>query len=643
MSGVKKMNIIIPLGGIGERFKKHGYKKPKALIKVFGKPILHYLLDNLKLEDVENVCIPYNNEYSFYNFEDTLIHNYPNITFKFIKLENNTEGAAETINIGLKTLGGASDNPVLCLDGDNFYTTDIISLWDSKNRIFTFDDLTDTSIYSYVNIRENRIIDIVEKEKISNNACSGAYGFSSSKQLLQYTQKILDNKIKQKGEYYTSTVIREMIKDGVIFDNLNINIQNYHCLGLPIQLRYFYNSYPRISSIDNKCNIPIQRICFDLDNTLVSYPKVKQDYSSVEPIQNNINFLKYLKSFGHTIIIYTARRMKTHGGNVGKCLCDIGKITFDTLTKFDIPFDEIYFGKPYADVYIDDLALNCYDNLEKELGYYIDKIAPRDFNTLELSSIETYKKKSEDLSGEIYYYKNIPYEIKDLFPIFIDYDIHNKWYVVEKINGITLSSLYVNELLTENTLIHVMNTIKRIQSVTIDATTVPNNLNIYSNYAAKLKNRYESYDYTQFKNHKEIFESLFIELTSYEMSRNGKCVVIHGDTVMTNILINNLNKIKIIDMRGKLGNDLTIYGDFLYDWAKLYQSLIGYDKVMSNKTISLTYESTMIKCFQKYFIEFYSEKYFETLKIIVKSLLFTLIPLHDNVLCLKYYELINCV
>ena len=96
-------------------------------------------------------------------------------------------------------------------------------------------------------------------------------------------------------------------------------------------------------------------------------------------------------------------------------------------------------------------------------------------------------------------------------------------------------------------------------------------------------------------------------------------------------------------MRGKLGNDLTIYGDFLYDWAKLYQSLIGYDKVMSNKTISLTYESTMIKCFQKYFIEFYSEKYFETLKIIVKSLLFTLIPLHDNALCLKYYELINCV
>ena len=43
--------------------------------------------------------------------------------------------------------------------------------------------------------------------------------------------------------------------------------------------------------------------------------------------------------------------MKTHNGNVGKILCDIGKITFNTLEKFNIPFDEIYFGKPYADVY----------------------------------------------------------------------------------------------------------------------------------------------------------------------------------------------------------------------------------------------------------------------------------------------------
>ena len=59
---------------------------------------------------------------------------------------------------------------------------------------------------------------------------------------------------------------------------------------------------------------------------------------------------------------------------------------------------------------------------------------------------------------------------------------------------------------------------------------------------------------------------------------------------MTNILINKYDKIKFIDMRGKQGKECTIYGDWLYDWAKLYQSLIGYDKILQDKNISLEYE-----------------------------------------------------
>ena len=44
------MIIIIPLGGIGSRFKKNGYNKPKALIKIFGKPILFWLIESLNIK-----------------------------------------------------------------------------------------------------------------------------------------------------------------------------------------------------------------------------------------------------------------------------------------------------------------------------------------------------------------------------------------------------------------------------------------------------------------------------------------------------------------------------------------------------------------------------------------------------------------
>ena len=48
----------------------------------------------------------------------------------------------------------------------------------------------------------------------------------------------------------------------------------------------------------------------------------------------------------------------------------------------------------------------------------------------------------------------------------------------------------------------------------------------------------------------------------------------------------------------------------------------------------------MINIFKKYFIDKYSEKDFENLKLITKSLLFTLIPLHNNEKCSKYYKLL---
>ena len=106
------------------------------------------------------------------------------------------------------------------------------------------------------------------------------------------------------------------------------------------------------------------RFCFDIDNTLVTNPEVPGDYASVKPIDKNIEFLRYLKSQGHTIVLHTARRMQTHGGNVGKILAEVGKLTFQTLESFEIPYDEIYFGKPSADFYIDDKAVHAFNDLE---------------------------------------------------------------------------------------------------------------------------------------------------------------------------------------------------------------------------------------------------------------------------------------
>ena len=291
------------------------------------------------------------------------------------------------------------------------------------------------------------------------------------------------------------------------------------------------------------------------------------------------------------------------------------------------------------------------------MGFYNNFIKPRDFNNIEISNIDIITKNGNDLSGEIFYYKNIPDSVKDLFPLFFNSD--DKSYQIEKINGITLTDLYLSELLTEEIFKHVMNSIIRLHDTNIlnnndktNNTIEENNINIdnsennieieqiYKNYANKVKKRYENYDYSRFENSEKLFQDLIEKLSQYENKNLGKIRIIHGDPVFTNIIINNYGKIKFIDMRGKIGEKLTIYGDWLYDFAKIYQSLIGYDMVLLSKNVSREYQYNMIRCFKDYFISKYSEKDFNNIKLITKSLLFSLLPLHDNEKCNSYYNLI---
>ena len=44
------MNIVIPLGGVGERFKEEDFYNPKPLIKVKGKEIIRWVIESLKID-----------------------------------------------------------------------------------------------------------------------------------------------------------------------------------------------------------------------------------------------------------------------------------------------------------------------------------------------------------------------------------------------------------------------------------------------------------------------------------------------------------------------------------------------------------------------------------------------------------------
>jgi len=112
------------------------------------------------------------------------------------------------------------------------------------------------------------------------------------------------------------------------------------------------------------------RIVFDLDGVICELKKPSESYADVIPKNDVIEKMRDLKKAGHYLIIHTGRHMRTCDGDVSKVIEKIGKITEDWLEKWKVPYDELIFGKPHADMYIDDLAVefSTSDNLDEKIG-----------------------------------------------------------------------------------------------------------------------------------------------------------------------------------------------------------------------------------------------------------------------------------
>jgi capsule biosynthesis phosphatase len=98
------------------------------------------------------------------------------------------------------------------------------------------------------------------------------------------------------------------------------------------------------------------RIAIDLDGTICPIKQADQTYADLEPLPHAAERIRELRKAGHYIIIQTARNMATCQSNLGRVMKNVGLITLEWLEKYGIEYDEIYFGKPNAHVYIDDRA-----------------------------------------------------------------------------------------------------------------------------------------------------------------------------------------------------------------------------------------------------------------------------------------------
>ena len=99
---------------------------------------------------------------------------------------------------------------------------------------------------------------------------------------------------------------------------------------------------------------------FDIDGTLCPLKRKDQKYEDLVPYPEMVEKIKEYKKNGAKIVFYTSRNMNTFDSNIGKINVHTGKIIFAWLDKWQIPYDEVVFGKVWPGhngFYVDDRTI----------------------------------------------------------------------------------------------------------------------------------------------------------------------------------------------------------------------------------------------------------------------------------------------
>jgi len=590
------MVFVLLCGGLGTRMTQGTL--PKPLTPLLGSPSLKFALEHIAPLVPELIFI-YARHLAAYNFEETVINLFKGTKCIFTCVPFATRGAVETALAGLLQLALPLDLPLVFLDNDNVYPASLATLAAPATPFLGFgEDTSELASFSFMRRDAcGRVLEFVEKRRISNEVCNGVYGFSSAAQFLHWARHTLRHGPFPKGEIYMSSLFVNMIAAGERVNSAPVPVVQ---LGTAAFAAAFLEARPEKL-----------RICFDLDNTLVTYPRVPGDYSTVAPVEATVAIARWARAAGHTVIVHTARRMATHGHNVGRVTADIGRVTFDTLDKFGIPYDEIIFGKPIADVYIDDRAVNPFFNTVRAMGLPFgsegDAVAPalanalpnNKYNALRVVEGRVVKRGPEaSMRGEAFFYEAArKLAIARHFPAF-----HGRELVpapaasgggalpppgaqlditMDAIKGVPLTTMMRAQLLADYHLEAALAALRELHACADVPVTLPLDV-LRGSYAHKLRARLSDAGvYGTFPDARAVLADIEVRLSRHTAGASfAAASVIHGDAWFANILLTPTNELRFIDMRGQVSGELTLNGDAYADWAKLCQSVLGFDEVV---------------------------------------------------------------
>jgi UDP-N-acetylglucosamine diphosphorylase / glucose-1-phosphate thymidylyltransferase / UDP-N-acetylgalactosamine diphosphorylase / glucosamine-1-phosphate N-acetyltransferase / galactosamine-1-phosphate N-acetyltransferase len=241
------MNIVIPMAGAGSRFSKAGFKIPKPLIDVQGKPMYQWATNSLPLEYASRLIFILRED----AFTDQIIEDIHKTYGMFeprIKiLENLTRGQAETVYLARDMMD--LNQPTLIHNADTAFQSMEMPDEDVFGGLVVFESALNDARWSFARTHDDqpdRVVEVREKQIISRLASTGTYYFSDTAWMLYSIKHSLMNDITEQGEFYIAPLYNRAIENGHYIQCLNC--EHFTCLGTPEELE---SALPRMPLLMN--------------------------------------------------------------------------------------------------------------------------------------------------------------------------------------------------------------------------------------------------------------------------------------------------------------------------------------------------------------------------------------------------------
>lgn len=210
------MNIVLPMAGHGQRFRREYSHTPKMLIDVCRRPMFYWALDSLKknfsLENIIFVCLENHiNQYALNRY----IYAYE----KQARIKTITtvlNGQAESVYAAKDMLN--MNDSLLIYNCDTYTVSHIAEGINKLNAdgiisVFYSDDPT----LSYVKLNDEiNVTSIIEKRRVSPYASTGLYYFAKTRLFIEAVEKVREI-IPHYEEMYIANIYNYLIEKGYNF------------------------------------------------------------------------------------------------------------------------------------------------------------------------------------------------------------------------------------------------------------------------------------------------------------------------------------------------------------------------------------------------------------------------------------------